>query len=178
MGGVVSDDHVNGPVQQGGIFDVGDMYLLAGDSYVLYLAGANLAHMECDLRAGLALHLIGTFSRRQTYGCMAVYFKDFISALKTATGRGRIRVRLVDHHRHLLRRLVDDCAYAAVCLAYHHLEILILLLRHIDGVGIQSLEHGIDAGGVHPLYGKGIHIAAVKFLQDGSMHLDRLAEFE
>ena len=71
-----------------------------------------------------------------------------------------------------------DTRAAAVGLSQHHLEVFRLLLGNIDRVGIQLLEHRVDARPLDPADRQRVHVGAVQLLEDGVPDLGPFAQFE
>ena len=110
------------------------------------LAAAELFHVENDRRARLSLHLGSGLAGIQPDDGQSVYGCDFISASQPCLACGRVFVWFIDDNVALLRGLVDDGSDSSVGLVDHEFEIIIVLLRNIDSIRIERLEHRIDAG--------------------------------
>ena len=142
------------------------------------LPSTQFLHLELDRRARLAAHLLGTFRRLEPVGAEPVDGQDFIPAAQSGAGGRRVFVGLVDDDIPVQVLLVDDGADAAIGIGEHHLESLLLLLRHIDGIGVQRLEHRVHGGPLDAADLERIDIGTAEFLENGVMDFHPFAEGE
>ena len=110
------------------------------------LAAAELFHVENNRCARLSLHLGSGLSGIQPDDGLPVYRRNFISAFQPSLACRGVLVWFIDDNVALLRGFVDNGSDTLVGLVYHKFEIIIVLLRNIDCVRIERLEHRIDAG--------------------------------
>ena len=122
------------------------------------LAAAELFHVENDRRAWLSLHLGSGLAGIQPDDGQPVYRRDFISAFQPSLACRGVLVWFIDDNVALLRGFVDDGSDTPVGLADHELKIVIVLLRNIDGIRIERLEHRIDAGLLNSVNRKRVNV--------------------
>ena len=160
------------------IFNIREVYPFADNVYFHDLVGVDLLDLELHCRSWLPFHPVGALLARQSVGGNSIDLHDFVTAAQAVSHGRRTCVRLVDDHVPILVRLVDDCSDASIALAYHHLEVFILLFGDVDGVGVQVSQHGIDSSPFYPVYRKGIDIGAVELLQDCILDFCPFSELE
>ena len=144
-------------IEHSGIFNVREMDTLAHNRNVDDLSRTNLLHLEDHGGSRLSLHPVAAFLCLETLGRHAVDLDDFVTAHKAVFLGRRTRVRLVDYHI-LVLLLMDDRADTAVSLRQHHLQVLVLLLRDIDCIWIELLEHRIHARAHDPVHRKRVNV--------------------
>ena len=147
------------------------------DRKIDYLSGTGLLYLEDHGSARLSLHPVAALLALQALCRHTIYLDDLVAADKTIFMCRRIGIRLVDDDIILLL-LMDDSTDTAVCIPEHHVQILILLFRNIDGIWIQVLEHGIHACAHDTVQRERVYIGTVEFHKDGVMDLGPLAELE
>ena len=136
----------------------------------------QLFHTEHHLCTGLSPHAVTALLAGEAVGGNPVNSLYLISAVKPCLGSRRTGIGLVDNDVSVHVRLIDDGANTSVGVAQHHLEVFLLFLRHIDGIGIQRLQLGIDAGPLDASHLQGVHIGTVEFFQNGIFNLYPLAQ--
>ena len=132
------------------------------DSFAHYgdvegVACAALLHCEDYGSARLALHSVCALLDFKVLGEYTVDGNDLVAAYESGLGGRGVRIWLVDDHIAALR-LVDDGSDASVCVGKHHLEILVLLLRDIDCVRVEFLQHSVHSGSEDSVYRERIHV--------------------
>ena len=141
------------------------------------ISRADFLYLEDHSRTRLALHSVAALFCLQILGRNSIDLNDLVTALKAVFLCRRTCIRLVDDDI-FSDLLVDDRSDTSVCLGKQHLQILILLLRDVDGVGVQFLQHCVHSGAHYPVYRKGVHIGEVKLLDYRILDFAPLAEFE
>ena len=131
-----------------------------------------------DFRARFAFHPVTAFLGFQAGDAGTVDLQDLITATQSGLDRRRTGIRFVDVDGAVFLRLVDDSADASVGLVEHHLQVFRFLFRDIDRIGVQFLEHRIDARPLDPPDRQGVHIGTVQLLENGILDLSPFAEFE
>ena len=73
---------------------------------------------------------------------------------------------------------MDDCTYASICLGKQHLQVFVFLLRDVDGVRVQLLEHSVHALPHNPVYRERIYVGGVELFENRVLDLYPLAQLE
>ncbi len=151
---------------------------LSGHHDLHHVLRTNLLYLEFYRGARFALHPVGAFLAGQPVGADPVDLHDLVSAGQSVLLGRRSLVRLVDDDVPVLLRLVDDRPDASVGLIDHHHQILVLLLRNVNRVRIQTFQHRVDARPLDPVHRQRIHVRPVEFLENGILDLSPFPELE
>ena len=73
-----------------------------------------------------------------------VHRNEAVSSPQSCFCSRHIFVRIAD--KYVAIALHDNCANASILASGHHTQVIVLTLRHIDGIRIYLTEHSIDAG--------------------------------
>ena len=148
----------------------GDLFhlnLFAHDLHFPRLLLARTLDEERHLRVGHPFQQFAHLVARELRDIGRVDLQDQVACLQSGQGGWHPFVRLGNHHPTVRIPLTDVGADTPIFAGRHHLECLHLLFGNVFRIGIEPVQHGVDAPTYTLLYIDRIHIKHLHLLDQG-----------
>ena len=109
---------------------------------------------------------------------LTVNLQQDVAGLQAHLGGGHSLVGFGDDGAFQVRIPRDDGADAAVAVLQHLLQFVLVVLRIIHGIGVQRIEHRVDALADGFVGVDGVHVEQIQFLHDGIEDVQVLGHLE
>jgi hypothetical protein len=109
---------------------------------------------------------------------LTVNAEDDVALLQSHFRCRHILIGLIDAHASEFEVVADQRADTGILAREHHLHVLALVLGIVFGIGIQRVEHGVDAIAHHLVSVECVDIHHVEVAVDGVEHLKVLCHLE
>ena len=101
-----------------------------------------------------------------------------VALLQSCLSGWRIGVRLVNNHTLQFRVIAYQSTYSRIFPCYHHLQVLYVRCRVINGIGVERTQHGVYSGANHLVGIQRVHIHHVEVAVDGIENVNVLCHIE
>ena len=160
------------------IRDSGQLDSAARDLELHLLTGGRAQNFQQKRCSGIATQVVADIVVVALGHVFTVDAEDDVALLQSHIRGRHILIGLIDAHATKLEVIANQRADAGILACEHHLHVLALVLGIVFGVGVERVEHGIDAVAHHLISVECVDIHHVEVTVDGVEHFEVLRHLE